>query len=168
MDRSWFVRCVFASCPASPGTWLGGAWVPGGPRPGLCCCLSLIHVEDAPIQFRFSPVSHAKRASPKFMVSGQYLICSLTSYKMRPYDQVAWTSWHSIKKHGGEQVHKLSRQKDLSQKSLLYRLDDPTCLSSLSFLLKHQWQRLVIKTQQELWKYMSYPGPQAPPKSTFG
>ena len=31
---------VVVSFAVPPGTWPGGAWVPGGPRPGFVCCLS--------------------------------------------------------------------------------------------------------------------------------
>ena len=34
---SWLVVVVF-SFAVSPGTWPGGAWVPGGPRPGFAVC----------------------------------------------------------------------------------------------------------------------------------
>ena len=51
----------------SPGTWPGGAWVPGGPRP--CCAVCFYHdPADAQVDslYVFSPVSFAKWASPQF------------------------------------------------------------------------------------------------------
>ena len=56
------------SLAVSPGTWPGGAWVPGGLRPGSSLLL-LIHDPDIAFLFMHqdvSQVSLAQRASPQF------------------------------------------------------------------------------------------------------
>ena len=58
---------VGVSLAVSPGTWPGGAWVPGGPRPGFACCLSHDPGYAQLVQYQVvSPVSLAKWASPQF------------------------------------------------------------------------------------------------------
>ena len=56
------------SLAVSPGTWPGGAWVPGGLRPGSWL---LLFTHDPYLVFlilhqNVSQVSLAKRASPQF------------------------------------------------------------------------------------------------------
>ena len=56
------------SLAVSPGTWPGGAWVPGGLRPGSWLLL-LMHDPDIAFLIMHLYVSHvslAKRASPQF------------------------------------------------------------------------------------------------------
>ena len=67
------------SLAVSPGTWPGGAWVPGGLRPGS---LLLLLIHDPDIAFlimhqNVSQVSLAKRASPQFENRVQIFISHL-------------------------------------------------------------------------------------------
>ena len=57
-----------SSFAVSPGTWPGGAWVPGGPRPGFSLLL-FFHDPDIAFLIMHQDVSHvslAQRASPQF------------------------------------------------------------------------------------------------------
>ena len=59
--------CV-VSFAVSPGTWPGGAWVPGGLRPGFRCWL-YIHDPDTAFLITHQDVSRvslAQWASPQF------------------------------------------------------------------------------------------------------
>ena len=78
----------FLSFAVSPGTWPGGAWVPGGPRPGFCCLL-ILHQD-------VSHVSLAKWASPQFENHVQILIFHLPMMNLQ--DQVTLTNWPASKK----------------------------------------------------------------------
>ena len=56
------------SLAVSPGTWPGGAWVPGGPCPGFSLLL-FTHDPDIAFSIMHQDVSHvsfAQRALPQF------------------------------------------------------------------------------------------------------
>ena len=86
----------------SPGTWPGGAWVPGGPCPGF---LLLLFIHDPIIAFLIlrrdvSLVSLAQRASPQFENRVQIFTSHLPMMNLQ--DQVTLTNWPASKKNWWE------------------------------------------------------------------
>ena len=82
----------------SPGTWPGGAWVPGGPRP---CLLLLLLVHDPNFVFRnfhqdVSRFTVHKGLRPNSRIMYRFF----TSHQpmMNEQDQVTWTNWPASKK----------------------------------------------------------------------
>ena len=82
----------------SPGTWPGGAWVPGGPRP---CFLLLLLVHDPNFVFRnfrqdVSRFTVHKGLRPNSRIMYRFF----TSHQpmMNEQDQVTWTNWPASKK----------------------------------------------------------------------
>ena len=82
----------------SPGTWPGGAWVPGGPRPGFSLLL-LFH--DPNFAFRnfhqdVSRFTVQKGLRPNSRIMYRFF----TSHQpmMNEQDQVTWTNWPASKK----------------------------------------------------------------------
>ena len=91
------VRLLFLFA-VSPGTWPGGAWVPGGPRPGFSLLL-FIHDPDIAFPIMHQDVSHvslAQRASPQFENSVQIFTFHLPMMNLQ--DQVTLTNWPASKK----------------------------------------------------------------------
>ena len=92
------VGWLVLSFAVSPGTWPGGAWVPGGPRP---CFLLLLLFHDPNFVFlnfhqdvsRFT-VHKGLRPNSRIMYR------SFTSHQpmMNEQDQVTWTNWPASKK----------------------------------------------------------------------
>ena len=96
----WLVVC-FA---VSPGTWPGGAWVPGGPRPGFSLLLLFLDPNFAVRNLhqdvsRFT-VHKGLRPNSRIMYS------FFTSHQpmMNEQDQVTWTNWPASKKKKGSVV----------------------------------------------------------------
>ena len=86
------------SFAVSPGTWPGGAWVPGGPRP---CFLLLLLVHDPNFVFRnfhqdVSRFTVHKGLRPNSRIMYRFF----TSHQpmMNEQDQVTWTNWPASKK----------------------------------------------------------------------
>ena len=86
------------SFAVSPGTWPGGAWVPGGPRPGFSLLL-LFH--DPNFVFRnfhqdVSRFTVQKGLRPNSRIMYRFF----TSHQpmMNEQDQVTWTNWPASKK----------------------------------------------------------------------
>ena len=82
----------------SPGTWPGGAWVPGGPRPGFSL-LIFTHDPDIAFPLMHQDVSHvslAQRASPQFENRVQIFTFQLPMMNLQ--DQVTLTNWPASKK----------------------------------------------------------------------
>ena len=88
----------FCSLAVSPGTWPGGAWVPGGPRPGFSLLL-FIHDPNIAFPIMHQDVSHvslAQRASPQFENRVQIFTFHLPMMNLQ--DQVTLTNWPASKK----------------------------------------------------------------------
>ena len=86
------------SLAVSPGTWPGGAWVPGEPRPGFSLLL-FIHDPDIAFPIMQQDVSHvslAQRASPQFENRVQIFTSHLPMMNLQ--DQVTLTNWPASKK----------------------------------------------------------------------
>ena len=86
------------SFAVSPGTWPGGAWVPGGPRP---CFLLLLLVHDPNFVFRnfhqdVSRFTVHKGLRPNSRIMYRFF----TSHQpmLNEQDQVTWTNWPASKK----------------------------------------------------------------------
>ena len=95
----------------SPGTWPGGAWVPGGPRP---CFLLLLLVHDPNFVFRnfhqdVSRFTVHKGLRPNSRIMYRFF----TSHQpmMNEQDQVTWTNWPASKKKTltTEDIHQLQQ-----------------------------------------------------------
>ena len=89
---------LFVCFAVSPGTWPGGAWVPGGPRPGFSLLL-LFH--DPNFAFRnfhqdVSRFTVQKGLRPNSRIMYRFF----TSHQpmMNEQDQVTWTNWPASKK----------------------------------------------------------------------
>ena len=86
------------SFAVSPGTWPGGAWVPGGPRPGFSL---LLFFHDPSFAFlimhqevsRFT-VHKGLRPNSRIM----YRFFTSHQPMMNEQDQVTWTNWLASKK----------------------------------------------------------------------
>ena len=86
------------SLAVSPGTWPGGAWVPGGPCPGFSLLLSS-HDPEVAFSIMHQDVSHvslAQRASPQFENRVQIFTSHLSMMNLQ--DQVTLTNWPASKK----------------------------------------------------------------------
>ena len=77
----------------SPGTWLGGAWIPERLRPSF---LVMLHSVIQKLCFIFPLFHLQKRLRPNSRY--MYSFCPLPFNQMNLYDQVAWTNWHLSKK----------------------------------------------------------------------
>ena len=89
----------FLPFAVSLGTWLGGAWVPGGPRPVFRCCLCC-HDPDLAFLILHQDVSHVSRAqwaSPQFENHVQIFTSHLPMMNLQ--DQVTLTNWPASKKN---------------------------------------------------------------------
>ena len=90
----WLVVC-FA---VSPGTWPGGAWVPGGPRPGFSL-LFLFHDPNFAVRNLRQDVSRftvQKGLRPNSNIMYSFFISHQPM--MNEQDQVTWTNWPASKK----------------------------------------------------------------------
>ena len=94
----------------SPGTWPGGAWVPGGPRP---CFLLLLLVHDPNFVFRnfhqdVSRFTVHKGLRPNSRIMYRFF----TSHQpmMNEQDQVTWTNWPASKKRPNNPTCKVLRR----------------------------------------------------------
>ena len=99
----------------SPGTWPGGAWVPGGPRPGFRCWLCF-HDPVIALLIMHQDVSHvslAKWASPQFENHVQIFTSHLPMMNLQ--DQVTLTNWPASKK----KIQKRRSPKDLPPMDLV-------------------------------------------------
>ena len=88
----------FLPFAVSLGTWLGGAWFPGGPRPVFRCCLCC-HDPDLAFLILHQDVSHVCRAqwaSPQFENHVQIFTSHLPMMNLQ--DQVTLTNWPASKK----------------------------------------------------------------------
>ena len=86
------------SLAVSPGTWPGGAWVPGGPCPGFSLLL-FSHDPEVAFSIMHQDVSHvslAQRASPQFENRVQIFTSHLSMMNLQ--DQVTLTNWPASKK----------------------------------------------------------------------
>ena len=93
------------SLAVSPGTWPGGAWVPGGPCPGFSLLLSS-HDPEVAFSIMHQDVSHvslAQRASPQFENRVQIFTSHLSMMNLQ--DQVTLTNWPASKKNRFLQEH---------------------------------------------------------------
>ena len=86
------------SLAVSPGTWPGGAWVPGRPCPGFSLLL-FSHDPEVAFSIMHQDVSHvslAQRASPQFENRVQIFTSHLSMMNLQ--DQVTLTNWPASKK----------------------------------------------------------------------
>ena len=97
------------SFAVSPGTWPGGAWVPGGPRP---CFLLLLLVHDPNFVFRnfhqdVSRFTVHKGLRPNSRIMYRFF----TSHQpmMNEQDQVTWTNWPASKKKSSQLVYRATQ-----------------------------------------------------------
>ena len=101
LELSFGSCCLFllVVCFAvSPGTWPGGAWVPGGPRPGFSLLL-LFHDPNFVSRYFHQDVSRftvQKGLRPNSRIMYRFF----TSHQpmMNEQDQVTWTNWPASKK----------------------------------------------------------------------
>ena len=95
------------SLAVSPGTWPGGAWVPGGPCPGFSLLL-FSHDPEVAFSIMHQDVSHvslAQRASPQFENRVQIFTSHLSMMNLQ--DQVTLTNWPASKKNSANSVLKV-------------------------------------------------------------
>ena len=92
------VGWLVLSFAVSPGTWPGGAWVPGGPRP---CFLLLLLFHDPNFVFRNFHQDVSRFTVHKGLrPNSRIMYRSFTSHQpmMNEQDQVTWTNWPASKK----------------------------------------------------------------------
>ena len=102
----------------SPGTWPGGAWVPGGPRPGFSLLL-LFHDPNFAVRKFHQDVSRftvQKGLRPNSRIMYRFF----TSHQpmMNEQDQVTWTNWPASKKKRAI----LAERRSQKNKDLVFRL----------------------------------------------
>ena len=92
------VGWLVLSFAVSPGTWPGGAWVPGGPRP---CFSLLLLFHDPNFVFRNFHQDVSRFTVHKGLrPNSRIMYRSFTSHQpmMNEQDQVTWTNWPASKK----------------------------------------------------------------------
>ena len=107
----------FLPFAVSPGTWLGGAWFPGGPRPVFRCWLCC-HDPDLAFLILHQDVSHvslAQWASPQFENHVQIFTSHLPMMNLQ--DQVTLTNWPASNKKKDEAVAGKKCQKRMLEQS---------------------------------------------------
>ena len=110
----------------SPGTWPGGAWVPGGPRPGFSLLL-LFHDPNFAVRNLHQDVSRFtvhKGLRPNSRIMYRFF----TSHQpmMNEQDQVTWTNWPASKKKlPGFYIQMKSNRQTLRKKTVLNAVKPP-------------------------------------------
>ena len=92
------VGWLVLSFAVSPGTWPGGAWVPGGPRP---CFSLLLLFHDPNFVFRNFHQDVSRFTVHKGLrPNSRIMYRSFNSHQpmMNEQDQVTWTNWPASKK----------------------------------------------------------------------